>query len=160
MSEHWMMTYKGVRFDLENPEPSMVGIYDIAHALSMKVRFNGHCSDFYTVAQHSVLVSDMCSPKNALWGLLHDAAEMIICDNDKGIICLSQLVDSGLYLSNFFVVVVIIIGLISASLAEPFILVSPVHPQVSCFADGALLQIKRVPGGGIVQIAYGNPKLL
>lgn len=71
----WIQTYTGRRFDLLNPAASDVDIRDIAHALSNCCRFAGHTKQFYSVAQHSVIVSRVCEPRDALYGLLHDAAE-------------------------------------------------------------------------------------
>ena len=71
----WMSTYSGGMFWLLDPRPEEVEITDVAHALSMLCRYNGHISGFYSVAQHCVLVSEHCNPKFALYGLLHDTAE-------------------------------------------------------------------------------------
>jgi len=73
-------TYTGVTFWPMDPRVEDVNIEDIAHSLSMLCRFNGHIKSFYSVAQHSVLVSGLCSPENQFWGLMHDAAEAYISD--------------------------------------------------------------------------------
>jgi len=75
-----MQTISGRQFWPIDPRASEVDLYDIAHALSMMCRFNGHCERFYSVAEHSVYVSDICPPEHAKWGLLHDASEAYIAD--------------------------------------------------------------------------------
>lgn len=76
----WMQTYTGRQFWPIDPRPEDVSILDIARALSMMCRYNGHCSVFYSVAEHSVLVSQSVPKKDALWALLHDASEAYIAD--------------------------------------------------------------------------------
>lgn len=76
----WIRTFTGKKFYPLDPRPDEIDILDIAHALSNVCRYTGHCSHFYSVAQHSVLVSRHCDPANALWGLLHDAAEAYLAD--------------------------------------------------------------------------------
>lgn len=78
--ESWVQTYSGQVVDLFNPDPETILIEDIAHALAHSCRYGGHSKDFYSVAQHSVFVSRLCMPENALWGLLHDAAEAYLTD--------------------------------------------------------------------------------
>ncbi|KKL05036.1 hypothetical protein LCGC14_2610080 [marine sediment metagenome] len=73
----WFQTRSGQVFDFEDPSPDAINIEDIAHALSKQCRFNGHCTEFYSVAQHSCYVCDIITGSKAgqLTALLHDAAE-------------------------------------------------------------------------------------
>jgi hypothetical protein len=75
-----MHLYSGGRFDPLHPEVCPFNIKDIAHALSQLCRFGGHTKEFYSVAQHCVLVSRECPAKDAFWGLLHDASEAYLVD--------------------------------------------------------------------------------
>ena len=76
----FQQTYTGRRFYVEDPRPEDVFIVDIAHHLAMLVRYNGAVLRYYSVAEHSVHVSRRVSPKNAMWGLLHDASEYVTGD--------------------------------------------------------------------------------
>jgi uncharacterized protein len=76
----WIQTYSGKRFTPTAPIPGAIVIQDIAHSLSMQCRFTGHVERFYSVAQHSVMVSYICDMKDAKWGLLHDASEAYLID--------------------------------------------------------------------------------
>lgn len=81
-------TYTGVEFFPLAPRYEDIWVDDLAHALSLNCRYNGHCLEHYSVAQHSVLVSqflhDLAGMDRQLevekWGLMHDAAEAYISD--------------------------------------------------------------------------------
>lgn len=76
----WMQTFSGRQFWPLDPRPEDICIEDIAHALAMQCRFAGHCLRFYSVAEHSVLVAHHAEPVDALWALMHDAAEAYVTD--------------------------------------------------------------------------------
>src|SRR5580692_700756 len=76
----WIQTATGRQFWPMDPRPDEIFIDDIAHALSMLCRFGGHCLRFYSVAEHSVLLSRVAPQKHKLWALLHDASEAYLVD--------------------------------------------------------------------------------
>ncbi len=70
----------GGRFYFDKIMENEVKIEDIASALSKMCRFGGHCPEFYSVAQHSVIVSHLVPKEHALAALLHDATEAYVQD--------------------------------------------------------------------------------
>lgn len=73
------------RFDPTKPTADDIDINDIAHALSMMTRANGHFTEFYSVARHSINCQKeaQCrgySYKVQLICLMHDSAEGYIGD--------------------------------------------------------------------------------
>lgn len=75
-----IQTWSGKLIDLMSIQPGDIRMADVAHSLSVIPRWNGHTRRFYSVAQHSVHVSNLCCVEDRLWGLLHDAAEAYVCD--------------------------------------------------------------------------------
>lgn len=76
----WLQTYTGIHYWPLDPRADEIDIEDIAHALANVCRYAGHTSRFYSVAEHSVLVSRLVAPELALAALLHDATEAYIMD--------------------------------------------------------------------------------
>lgn len=73
----FILTYTGKVFRYDCFDVDCIDIRDIAHSLSQLCRFTGHTTMFYSVAQHSLLVSEKMpgGPADKLAGLLHDGAE-------------------------------------------------------------------------------------
>lgn len=83
MSE--ILTHTRVMFDPVHPNAERIDIRDIAHALSMLCRANGHFPTFYSVGQHSIncmreAAARGCSRRVQLACLLHDASEAYLAD--------------------------------------------------------------------------------
>lgn len=70
----------GRYFNLRNPAQNWFSLDQIATALSRICRFTGHTRKFYSVAQHSVLVSRVAPEQFAFAALMHDSAEAYVGD--------------------------------------------------------------------------------
>ena len=146
-------TASGKVISLLAPEPESMDIEDIALALSRIPRWNGHTSQFYSVAQHSVWVSEwVCtlsdipeSPKLALAGLLHDAAEAYLGDITSP-------------LKSLFPMILGTEGKIMRAICERFGLDWPLPPEVKHCDKAALATEKAQLRGGIGTVA-GVPAL-
>lgn len=73
-------TYSGRKFWPTDPRADEVELIDLAHHLSMKCRYGGAARRFYSVAEHSVIVSQYVPEAFAREALLHDAAEAYVGD--------------------------------------------------------------------------------
>ena len=75
----WIELITGGRFYYNKP---VFDIGAVAHSLSMICRFTGHCRKFYSVAEHSILVSRIMEDTGGdpMEGLLHDATESVLAD--------------------------------------------------------------------------------
>jgi hypothetical protein len=78
-STAWIETASGKQLHIANP---VFDIEDIAYSLSNICRYTGHCKRFYSVAEHSALVSEIMGliGGSPLEGLLHDATESVLAD--------------------------------------------------------------------------------
>jgi uncharacterized protein len=81
---YWLDTASGRRVDLADPNPEDMCLGDVARALSQICRFGGHCREYFSVAQHALLVEQIVaesgSPRTRLAALHHDSHEAFICD--------------------------------------------------------------------------------
>ena len=78
-------TYTGKHFDPTQPEKERICIDDIAHALSLLCRGNGHVRTFFSVGQHCILCAKEAEARGysgrlILASLLHDASECYMSD--------------------------------------------------------------------------------
>ena len=79
----YVSTFSGNRFYPLEPRIDRVAIEDIAHGLAYQCRFNGQTREFYSVAQHSLIVASLVPAHLRLAALLHDAAEAYLGDMVK-----------------------------------------------------------------------------
>ncbi|MBR0597009.1 phosphohydrolase [Sinanaerobacter chloroacetimidivorans] len=84
-NEDFIITYSKLKFSPIAGKAEHIDVIDIAHALSLMCRANGHIKHFYSVAQHSL----NCALEAKVRGLpdriqlaclLHDASEAYLSD--------------------------------------------------------------------------------
>lgn len=85
IDKNCIATFHNHIFDPTAPDASDLCIEDIAHALSMLTRANGHFAAFYSVARHSLNCAYEAAARGyddriQLFALLHDGAESYIGD--------------------------------------------------------------------------------
>lgn len=73
-----------------DPRPHDFSIVDIAHHLSMICRYGGATRFFYSVAEHSEIVSRHVPEDFAMHALIHDAAEAVVGDTIHPLKALAQ----------------------------------------------------------------------
>src|SRR5690348_16971168 len=81
----YLQTVSGRWVNPFDPDPEQLDIGDIARALANICRFGGHARAFYSVAQHSVIVSRLVEERgggaeDAFAALMHDATEAYLGD--------------------------------------------------------------------------------
>lgn len=134
----WMLTSTLGQYWPLDPRPEDVRIEDIAAALSKLCRFAGHCNRFYSVAEHSVLVSYEVPSHLALQALMHDATEAYVVDVPRPLKHGLGATYADIEELNWL------------AIADCFGLEHEMHPFVKC-ADNAVLLAERdqlfAPGG-------------
>ena len=81
----YLQTVSGRFVNPFDPDPDQLDAADIARALANVCRFGGHARSFYSVAQHSVIVSELVEARggdaeDAFAALMHDATEAYLGD--------------------------------------------------------------------------------
>ena len=81
----YLQTVSGRWVNPFDPDPEQLDAGDIARALANLSRFGGHTRAFYSVAQHSVIVSQLVEERggdaeDAFAALMHDATEAYLGD--------------------------------------------------------------------------------
>lgn len=94
----WVETFSGRKVYPLDPREEDIELEDIAHGLSHLCRFTGQTSEFWSVAQHCLLVDELIcgeygedSYELRLAALLHDATEAYLCDIARPLkLCMPQ----------------------------------------------------------------------
>lgn len=81
----WIQVYSGATFFPLDPNPDVLTLDDVAIPLSRMCRYGGHCLQFYSVAEHCVLMARHLraagyDDARCLQALMHDASEAFIAD--------------------------------------------------------------------------------
>jgi hypothetical protein len=81
----YIQTVSGRWVNPFEPDPAQLDASDIARALANQCRFGGHSRVFYSVAQHSVIVSRVVEERggdveDVFAALMHDASEAYLGD--------------------------------------------------------------------------------
>lgn len=77
-------TFSGRYFDFDDPRPEQISLEDVAVHLAQTCRFGSATTQFYSVAQHALLVRDTVGewghPELCLPALHHDSHEFMLGD--------------------------------------------------------------------------------
>ena len=82
---NYITTYTGKQLDPFRPRAELICVEDIAHALSLLCRGNGHVRTFWSVGQHCICCAKEAAARGmsdrlVLACLLHDASECYLSD--------------------------------------------------------------------------------
>lgn len=137
----YITTYTGVHIIPTRPDAGLIRIEDIAHALSLTCRGNGHVKTFFSVGQHCIhcaLEAEArdCSNRVILACLLHDAAEAYMSDVPRPF---KQYLDSYLECEKRLLDIIYIKYLGSVPSAEESALVKQIDDDMLCYDLSVLL---------------------
>jgi 5'-deoxynucleotidase YfbR-like HD superfamily hydrolase len=82
-------TFSGLKFSFAEPKVEQIDIFDISRGLAYRGHFGGQTEQFFSIAQHTLLVIDLMPPRfrnkpeMGLAALLHDASEAYTGDMVK-----------------------------------------------------------------------------
>ena len=139
----WIQTHTDLAFDLDEPKPEQVNLWDIAWSLGHTCRYVGQCDQFWSVAEHSLLVADLVvaggHPELELQALLHDAEEAYTGDWSRPLKTLMYAMCPAL---------MVIPKLVKRAIAERFdVVLDPEHPAIKLADDLALSTERKVLRG-------------
>ena len=79
----YITTYTHRHFDPTDPDPELILIEDIAHALSMLCRGNGHVSSFRSVGEHCICCAKEAAGRGLsqrlFWHVFYMMPANVIC---------------------------------------------------------------------------------
>ena len=105
----YLTTWSGIHFTPLEPKKEEIRAEDIAHALSLMTRANGHFPEFYSVAQHCIHCCEepgarSYSARVQAACLLHDGSEAYLADITRpvkkhlpGYLSIEEVLQSAIY---------------------------------------------------------------
>ena len=105
----YITTWSGIHFTPLEPKKEEIRAEDIAHALSLMTRANGHFPEFYSVAQHCIHCCEEAGARSysarvQAACLLHDGSEAYLADITRpvkkhlpGYLSIEEVLQSAIY---------------------------------------------------------------
>ena len=93
-SKAWIQTYTRKAFDVLNPDPELICIEDIAHALSNQCRFTGHTREFYSAIFGHANNASVAWSEEYLAQVIFAAAELTFAKWEECGAVLSEIIET------------------------------------------------------------------